>query len=190
MQHSPDFLSILQQNPIVAAIKNPQELAACLESECQIVFVLYGDILHIDEITGQIQKAGKRAVVHVDLIEGLAPKDVAIDFIAQKTCADGIISTKPNLIKYAKSRDLFTVHRFFILDSIALANVAKNLPTNSADAIEIIPGVMPKVIRKVVQSTAKPVIAGGLIADKEDVMHALQAGATAVSSTNRAVWSL
>ena len=31
---------------------------------------------------------------------------------------------------------------------------------------------------------------GGLIADKEDVMAALDAGATAISTTNQAVWDM
>ena len=35
-----------------------------------------------------------------------------------------------------------------------------------------------------------PVIAGGLISDKEDVMGALGAGAAAVSTTNQEVWEL
>ncbi|MEG1720939.1 MAG: glycerol-3-phosphate responsive antiterminator, partial [Pseudoflavonifractor sp.] len=39
-------------------------------------------------------------------------------------------------------------------------------------------------------TTGKPIIAGGLIADKEDVTSALSAGAIAVSSTNREIWFL
>ena len=49
---------------------------------------------------------------------------------------------------------------------------------------------MPKIIRKITASCRLPVIAGGLITDKEDILLALQNGATAVSSTNRTVWSL
>lgn len=49
---------------------------------------------------------------------------------------------------------------------------------------------MPKMIRRLVQDTGKPVIAGGLISDKEDVTGALGAGAVAVSTTNPAVWSM
>ena len=33
-----------------------------------------------------------------------------------------------------------------------------------------------------------PVIAGGLISDKEDIIAALDAGAAAISSTNPAIW--
>ena len=43
---------------------------------------------------------------------------------------------------------------------------------------------MPKVIRRVCRLVRVPVIAGGLISDKEDVMAALSAGAISVSTTN------
>ena len=56
--------------------------------------------------------------------------------------------------------------------------------------IEVLPGLMPKIIRQVAQITGKPVIAGGLISDKKDVTRALSAGAVAVSSTNPAVWRM
>ena len=59
-----------------------------------------------------------------------------------------------------------------------------------ADLIEVLPGLMPKIIRRVAQLTGKPVIAGGLISDKEDVTAALSAGAVAVSTTNPAVWRM
>ena len=57
-----------------------------------------------------------------------------------------------------------------------------------ADAIEILPGVMPKIIKQIVEISTLPIIAGGLIQDKEDIMLALQAGATAVSSTKKEIW--
>ena len=49
---------------------------------------------------------------------------------------------------------------------------------------------MPKVLRKICTLSRIPVIAGGLIADKEDVLGALDAGAVAVSTTNQEVWML
>lgn len=56
--------------------------------------------------------------------------------------------------------------------------------------MEVLPGLMPKIIRQLCRTTGKPVIAGGLISDKEDVTGALGAGAVAVSSTNPAVWAM
>jgi len=163
-------------------------LKKCLASDCRIVFILFGDLVGITDIVSRVKAAGKLAMVHVDLIDGLAVRDVAIDFIAKNTNADGIISTKSNLVKRAKACGLLTVQRFFVLDSIALVNISKQLPLDFADMIEVLPGVMPKIIWRLVEMTGKPVIAGGLISDKEDIVNALGAGAVAISSTNTDVW--
>lgn len=127
-------------------------------------------------------------MVHVDLIDGLAAKDAAVDFIAKNTCADGIISTKPGIVHHAKACGLLAIQRFFVLDSIALKNIYRQPLLDTVDAIEIMPGVMPKIIKKLVKSIQKPIIAGGLIIDKEDIVGALDAGAIAISSSNQSTW--
>lgn len=68
-----------------------------------------------------------------------------MDFLAEATKADGIISTRPNLIHHAKELGLITVQRFFLLDSISFENVVRQ--SSHADVIDILPGAMPDVIR-------------------------------------------
>lgn len=179
---------ILSETPIVVAIKDFDGLEKCIDSESRIVFILFGDICNIAGIVKRIKEANKLAFIHIDLIDGLTNKDIAVDFISKTTEADGIISTKPNQIKYAKSLGLITIQRFFIIDSIALNNVTKQIALGYADLIEVLPGVMPKIIKRLVATTDIPIIAGGLITDKEDILAALDAGATAVSSTNTDIW--
>ncbi|MDL2324977.1 glycerol-3-phosphate responsive antiterminator [Ruminococcaceae bacterium OttesenSCG-928-A16] len=188
--NSTKIIAQLAETPVVAAVKDAAGLARCLASNAPVVFVLHGSIVDIADTVGQIHKAGKAAIVHIDLIDGLAPREVAVDYIAQTTKADGIISTKPALVKHAKATGLVAIRRFFLLDSLALQSLEKQLTPDAADFIEILPGCMPKIIQKIVIKTTIPVIAGGLISDKEDVVSALNAGATAVSSTNPAVWNL
>ena len=133
-------------------------------------------------------------MVHVDLITGLNnSRDVCIDFIKNNTDADGIITTKSQLIQHAKELGLNTVLRYFILDSMALQNIEKQAQTKTVrpDLIEFLPGiVLPKMIRRINKVSKVPIIAGGLISDKEDVMNALDAGAIAISSTDQRVWEL
>ncbi|HHW31627.1 MAG TPA: glycerol-3-phosphate responsive antiterminator [Clostridiaceae bacterium] len=181
---------ILAESPVIPAIKDYQGLERCIESESNMVFILFGDICSISDIVTKVKNSGKYAIVHIDLIEGLSSKDVAVDFIVKYTKADGIISTKNNLIRYAKSKGLITIQRFFLIDSLAFSNLSKHASYEDADLIEILPGVMPNVISKVVRISKVPVIAGGLITEKEDIISALSAGATAVSTTNSKVWFL
>lgn len=178
----------LHEYPIITAVKNEESLKKSLQSDSRIVFVLFGNINNIDKIVAVLKANQKIVFVHADLIDGLANREASIDFLKNHTNLDGIISTKVPLIKHAKQIGLFTVMRFFMIDSRAMESTRHNEIRQNADLIEVLPGLMPKIIRQVANSTKTPVIAGGLISDKEDVVTALSSGAVAISSTNDKVW--
>lgn len=187
------FLEAIEANPIIAAVKDEKGLQNCLDKEeLTVIFILFGDIRSIKDIVERIHRAGKIAMVHIDLITGLSSKEVAVDYICEEVHADGIISTKAPLISRARKLGAYTVLRFFLIDSMALKNI-ENLGKQHEqlpDVVEVLPGLMPKVLKRVSRLCRVPVIAGGLISDKEDVMGALGAGAAAVSTTNQDVWDL
>ncbi len=176
--------------PVIAAIKDDEGLFECTQSDCRVVFVLYGTLCNIGDIVGKIKDVGKTAIVHIDLVAGLSAKEVSVDFIKRDTKADGIISTRPSLLRRAQELSLITIQRVFLIDSIAFENITKQLELYRPDFIEILPGVMPKVIRRLCSCVNTPIVAGGLVADKEDVMAALGAGAVAISTTNKAIWEM
>ena len=90
-----ELMDAIQETPVIAAVKDDAGLCNALTNEnIRVVFVLYGDICNIASIVRRIHEAGRFAVVHVDLIAGLAGKEVAVDFIRSTTEADGIISTR------------------------------------------------------------------------------------------------
>ena len=189
-----EFYDAVEANPVIAAVKSDAGLQAAVEmEEIQVIFVLYGDVCTIPEILERIKAAGKKAMVHIDLIAGLSAKEISVEFIARQTRADGIITTKPALVRRAKELGGFAVLRFFVIDSLALKNI-ENLEmqcgTSRPDFIEVLPGVMPKVLGRIAKVSRIPMIAGGLITEKEDVIAALSVGAIAVSSTNQDVWKL
>lgn len=180
----------LLDSPIIVAIKDDAGLQKCLQSDCRIIFILYGDICSIPDIVSTVKSAGKIAMVHIDLIAGLSSKEIAVDFIQKYTSADGIITTKPALIKHAKELGLFTILRLFVLDSMAYENIDRQIKAAHPDVIEVLPALMPKIVAKICKLSPIPVIAGGLVSDKEDVMSLLQAGVVSISSTNPNVWFL
>lgn len=186
------ILEQFEDYPVIAAVKDEAGLKKCLElgAEIQIVFVLYGDLCNIGAIVERLKEGGKTVIIHLDLISGLGKREIVVDYIKNTTKADGIISTKSTLIKRAKELDFFAVMRFFMLDSMVYENVRKQIENVKPDMIEIIPGAMPKVISRLCEfiEGKVPVIAGGMIMDKEDTMKALAAGATAISTTRQNVW--
>ncbi len=182
------FVDAMDECPIIAAVKDMNGLSRCMESDSNIIFVLFGDVCNISHIVKTIKDTGRIVIVHIDLINGLSSKEVAVDFIKNNTEADGIISTKVGLIKRAKELGLYTILRFFIIDSMAFENIRKQSELVRPDYIEVLPGVMPKVINKIKQISSVPIIAGGLISDKDDVLSALSGGAVSISTTNHEVW--
>lgn len=185
-----ELLDLLADSPVIASVKDDVGLNAAVASDVSVVFLLYGDVLTVRDLVQRVHDAGKAVFVHIDLIEGLASREVSVDFIAKNTVADGILSTKVALTSRAKKLGLVSIQRFFLLDSMAISNIEKHLSPDCSDLIEILPGLMPKIIRRVCGVSGKPVITGGLITDKEDVTNALSAGAVAVSTTNPNVWNM
>ncbi len=183
------FYESLERCPIVAAINNNELLEACKKSPCEIIYVLYGDICTIPDIVDEIIEAGKIAIVHLDLINGLASREICVDFINKYTKAAGIITTKPHLIKRGNELGLITIQRFFMIDQINYNNIKKHVHEASPDIVEVMPAGLTKMISYVLEETNKPLIASGLILDKSDVTGALSAGAIAVSTTNQSIWN-
>ena len=180
----------LLNEPVIAAVKTDEAMTAALASPCSAVFLLASTLLTVDGLVHRIHDAGKLAVVHIDLVDGLSSREIAVDSLNALCHPDGIISTRPTLIRRARHRGLLTVQRAFILDSLSLTSLSGQLEQGKPDFVEILPGIMPRVIAEISSRTQVPVIAGGLLRDKADVMAAMRAGAAAVSTSAPALWDI
>ena len=177
----------LLDEPVIAAVKTDEALTAALASPCSTIFLLASTV---DGLVHRIHDAGKLAVVHIDLVDGLSSREIAVDSLNALCHPDGIISTRPTLIRRARHRGLLTVQRAFILDSLSLTSLSGQLEQGKPDFVEILPGIMPRVIAEISARTQVPVIAGGLLRDKADVMAAMRAGAAAVSTSAPSLWDI
>ena len=178
----------LDRSPIIAAVKDEEQLQRALNSPCEVIFLLFGDICSLPELVARVKDAGRLAIVHVDLVAGLSQKSIAVDFIRQSTRADGILTTRTVLARRAKEVGLITVLRIFAIDSMAIRNLQREQLQAQPDLIELMPGIIPKVIAQVSAEQEVPVIAGGLITDKADVLAALSAGAVGISTSREELW--
>ena len=185
-----EYREAIEGSPVIAAVKNFESLEKSLTCGSRIIFILFGDICNISDIVARIKAAGKLAVVHIDLITGLASKEIAVDFIHLCTDADGIISAKPALVKYATKLSLFTVLRFFVFDSLALSNIEKQLQYVKPDVVEVLPLLMPRILTRICSISHVPVISGGLISEEDDVEAMRSAGASCVSTTSENIWPI
>lgn len=181
------LIDCLERSPIIASFSNI-DLEHALSSPAEVIFDLKANIRNVQKNIELAHKAGKYYFVHIDLAEGIGKDKSAIEYLAE--CGlDGIISTRGQLIKFAKESGLLTVQRLFALDTHGVGSISDLLGNSSPDFIEIMPGVIGKVIEKFARGSI-PVIAGGLIETKAEVTDALANGAIAVSTGMSELWYL
>ena len=183
------MIELFEENPVILGIINDSDVELALQNESKIVFTLYGDIADIGSIVERLKEGGKTVFVNIDMVDGFSGKNSVLKFMKQNTRADGIISSKASMLRYAKELGFYTVHRFFILDSASYRSIGKQMEISKADFINVVPG-WTKVVEWAVEEHSKPVIAAGLVCDKKLVIDSLKAGAIAVCSTNHEVWQL
>lgn len=175
----------LELSPVIAAIRD-SKWAAALASPSEILFYLEPHLTTVRARISEAHKAGKLIFVHLDLAEGIGKDKEGVAFLAD--CgADGIISTRAQIIRFAKELNLLTVQRFFALDSQGLDSILEMLKSSHPHYMEIMPGVIPKVLARFATGSI-PVIAGGLIEEKTEITAALSAGAIAVSTGSESLW--
>lgn len=175
------------QNKVIAAVRTHDEILKAVGSDVKIVFDLSPDILTLDENAKILHKAGKKFFIHLDLANGIGKDSSGIIF-AKNAGVDGIISTRSGVIKTAREVGMLTVQRFFIVDSHSVDTTVEALKLSKAQMIEIMPGGVSKVVKRLKEIVSVPIIAGGLIETKEEAQAALKSGASAVSTGTENLW--
>ncbi|MFZ5351560.1 MAG: glycerol-3-phosphate responsive antiterminator [Bacillota bacterium] len=182
------FYGKIHENPIIAAITDIAKVKDAVESPCEIVFLLTGSIFNIKDAVRALKEKGKMVFIHLDLLEGISKDQIAIEYIHKEINPDGIITTKSNLVKAARDMGLFTIQRFFLVDSISVESGIKTVQNSKPDAVEIMPGIMHRITAKICSELKIPVITGGFINGKEDVIACLNSGAMGISTSNEDIW--
>lgn len=172
---------------VIAAARSDSELLIASKSKVDIIFMLSPNISDIKKQTELVHSRGKKIFIHLDLAEGIGKDEYGIRF-AKEQGVDGIISTRTNIIKMAKKEGLFTVQRFFLVDSQSVSTTIESAKTSKADMIEIMPGTISKIINRLKEELKTPIVAGGLIETKEEINEAISCGATAISTGKQEFW--
>ncbi|GIN58045.1 glycerol-3-phosphate responsive antiterminator [Lederbergia ruris] len=173
------------KQPYIYTITSWDQAEKCLQSSYKTVFLLTGKMMDLPEYVYQLQNAGKTVFVHVDFISGIeCHTPDGMNYVAEVIAPDGIISTRSQSIIQGKKNGLKTIQRIFLIDTHAMEKAIETAIKIQPDAIEAMPGLMPRVITELVNIVPFPVVAGGLFKTKEEMSAALEAGATAVSASN------
>lgn len=181
-------MKAVMNQSIVPAIRHMKDFDQLLQTDYEYLVLLNAHIAQVKPLVRRAAEQGKKMLLHADLIEGLKSDEYAAEFLAQEIRPAGLISTRNNVVLTAKKKGLIAIQRLFMLDTLALENSYVQLEKTKPDYVEVLPGIMPRIIREFLEKTNIPVLAGGLIRTEEDVRLALEAGAAAVTTSRKALW--
>jgi glycerol uptake operon antiterminator len=187
--NSSQLHSVLLERRVIPALRSLTDLPLALELGLPAAIMLKGDIFDLDKLVAQTK--GQLAVlVHIDLIEGIGRDRAGLAYLKQQFGIAGLVSTRSNLIKEARSLGLLSILRLFVLDSAAYATGINLLQSLKPDAVEMLPGVVVPYIREeLARDIQSPIIASGLIKTPAAIREVIAAGAAAVSTSRTELWN-
>lgn len=186
------LLHRLARSPVIAAVRSPESFEAALDSEAAHLFLMGGTLQTLPDRVRSAQAKGKGVFVHLDLIRGISSTDKeSLAFIHHDVGADGIITPKGNLIKEAKRIGLYAILHLFIIDSHALEQGLSLVQSVRPDGVEIMPGVVPKVVSRFAEEFPDiPIVSSGLIQTRTEAIGMLDVGATSLSVSEQSLWNM
>lgn len=178
-----------QGSAILPAIRTMKHYERLLASSYEHAVLLDAHVAQLKPLFAMAGQRGKKLFLHADLIHGLKNDDYAVEYVCQEFRPFGLISTKASVIVKAKQKGVLAIQRMFLLDSGALRKSYALVQKTEPDYIEVLPGILPEMIAEVRLETGIPIFAGGLIRSQDEVERALAAGATAVTTSDMALWT-
>ncbi|MFZ4451826.1 glycerol-3-phosphate responsive antiterminator [Salibacterium aidingense] len=179
---------MFQEEKIIPAARSEKEFENIVEGNHTYLILLNSRLTQLKSMKQMAYRAGKKLIIHADLIQGLGHDESAAQFLCQQIRPHGLISTRKQVLITARKHGLLTVQRLFLIDSSALETSYKIMEEVKPDVIEVLPGRVPDIIREIAEKTQIPLIAGGFIRNEQEAAEAMEAGAVAITTTRKELW--
>ncbi|WP_227395013.1 glycerol-3-phosphate responsive antiterminator [Jeotgalibacillus aurantiacus] len=182
------FLERVKESQVIASIKEPKQLEAFIETDIKSAFLLLGNVTVIKRYVDFLKEHDRDVFLHIEKIPGISYDREGLKFIARHVKPTGIVTTKSSLVAAAQKEGLIAIQRLFLIDSDALKYGLESAENIRPDFLELMPGVVPHMIEHVKKKTDIPIITGGLIQNRKQMIRAVERGATAVSTGRTHLW--
>ncbi len=179
---------MLDQQSIIPAISNHQDLKRFLALPLVYGILMNFQLAQLPDLVNTMKQAGKKVLIHSELIRGLSSDEYGAIYLIQALGVDGIISSKPKVIEICRKRKVIGIFRFFLKDSISLAQSIDLARKVDPDYIEVLPAYGVALIPELNKHLTAKVLLGGLIQSRMQIDDCLRQGAMAVTTSNAAFW--
>ncbi len=173
------MLDLIQNQLCIPVIPTMKRLEQFLMTDLSTCLLQDIHISLLSDMIATLHKHERKALVHIDMINGVASDEYGTEFLCQKLRADGIISAKSRIIEVTKRNKKIAIQRMFLIDSKSVDRGIETLLRSKPDMVEVMPGIAFRIMPTIKERLNLPIIGGGLIKTKEDIENGLKAGCVA-----------
>lgn len=178
--------------PILLAISQMRDFEKFLKSSLDTCILMDFHINLLPSMMQAAHAAGKTVYLHADLLRGVSADEFGCEYLCQRLRADGIISTKPKVLEAARRNRVATILRLFLIDTKSLDKGAALIKNLQPDHVELLPGLacdaiadLKQRLQPVASTQPQSFLCGGLIKTHAQITRCLEAGACAVTLSDR-----
>lgn len=173
------------QQKIIPAISTMKEFEKFLETKDTYGILMDFHIGLVEDAIKRAHEKKKKIILHLDLIKGLSSDESGCEYACQYLKADGVISTKGKVVETAKRNRKTAILRLFLIDSKSLEKGLALCEAVQPDYMEILPGLACSMIPYIKEKTKCPIMCGGLIRTRQQMLACIEAGAFAVTISGK-----
>jgi glycerol uptake operon antiterminator len=175
---------------IIPSISNFKTLKIFLESSLEYCIIVNFQLAEIHYIIEEIKKHHKKVLVHIDMIKGLSPDEFGATHLIQNLKVDGLISIKPKVIEVANKKNIISIQRIFLKDSLSFKRSLDLVKRTNPMYVEVLPAISGELIIEIKNYLEKDIYCGGLLSSKEQIKDCLDSGASGVTVSNSDLWDI
>jgi len=179
---------MLNEQKVIPAISNHQDLKKFFELPLTYGILMNFQLAQLPDLVKMMKENKKKVLIHSELIKGLSSDEFGAIHLIQTLGVDGIISSKPKVIDVCKKRKVIGIFRFFLKDSVSLAQSLEMAKKISPQFIEVLPACCLEIVERIKKETSSEILMGGLIGSKDQIKKCLNSGAIAVTTSNTSLW--
>lgn len=183
------LIEIIQTQICIPVVASMKQLELFLKTDLQICVLQNIHISLLGHMINLLHEQGRKALVHVDMINGIAADEYGAEYLCQKLKCDGIITSKTRIIETTKKNKKIAIQRMFLIDSKSIERGIETIKKSNPDIVEVMPAIAYNIIPFIKEHVSMPIIGGGLLKSEKDIIQGLSVGCTAftVSDINLCV---
>ena len=179
MKEIQPMIDILKKQICVPVVPSMKRLEKFIETDLVVCILQDIHISLLEHMIKTLHDNNKLALVHIDMVHGISSDEHGAEFLCQRLRADGVISSKTRIIETTKKNKKIAIQRMFLIDSKSIERGIETLQKSQPDIVEVMPAIAYKIIPYIKSKINMPLIGGGLLKSKEDILQGLEAGCMA-----------